>query len=417
MVGRLTRWRHRLARWIDPDRMLPWPDTGAAEEDQASFHAALSEQFAVRVLTSTYQMGSYLDAVEADEPDPIRLEQLYRLDHAISRTRRQAENLLVLTGRPVQDADRQVTTLLDVIRASTSAVEHYARVHVGRVVDLAVVEFAADDLIRMLTELIDNGSRFSPPQSGVMVGAHMTESGSVLLRVEDSGFGIEPAQLSSINDALASPTPPADFIGGPGHLGFSVIHRLAIVHGLRVQLSNRLPGGITAAIVVPPRLLCEIPLDPVAARLGCRPAHPSTYGPVRTAPVRFVPGQRRPSTDPPDGQPHPDGPGLGSPTPAAVSPAGLPMRQPVSLRETRRRPGRSYRERAGTGRAGRTTPQTSPPASRMPGTPSTPPLRVPHDDDTQLAGRARPGHRTDTPRLRLAHRAVRRRGARGDAGR
>src|SRR5262245_56896455 len=130
VAGQLRRWRHELARWIDPAHpaeptspALASPESArpsGSSPDQAAFYAALSEQFAVRVLTSTYQMGSVLDAVEADEPDPARLEQLYRLDHAVSRTRRQAENLLVLAGRQVQDAGRQVTTLLDVIRASTS---------------------------------------------------------------------------------------------------------------------------------------------------------------------------------------------------------------------------------------------------------------------------------------------------------
>jgi hypothetical protein len=314
-----------LARWIDPQLSSPAPVEPAEPEtaslaDQASFYAALSEQFAVRVLTGTYQMGSYLDSVEADEPDPARLEQLYRLDHAVSRTRRQAENLLVLAGRPVQDAGRQVTTLLDVIRASISAVEHYARVQVGRVAELAVVEFAADDLIRMLTELIDNGSRFSPPQSTVMVGAHMTETGSVLLRVEDSGFGIEPAQLLSINAVLATQTPQREFVVGTGHLGFSVIHRLAILHGLRVQLSNRLPGGVTATVLVPPRLLCEIP----AGRVTRDPLRPATIGPppASIGAAALVPPPRRPAED----------------VDPELSAAGLPMRRPVSLRATQPAP-------------------------------------------------------------------------------
>src|SRR5688572_26985043 len=99
MAGPMKGWRHRLSRWIDPSRgdrvVFPAaPTVGqpsgprhaapASDEDATAIWSALSEQFAVRILTAAYQMGSHLDAVEADEQDSGRLEQLYRLDHAIS---------------------------------------------------------------------------------------------------------------------------------------------------------------------------------------------------------------------------------------------------------------------------------------------------------------------------------------------
>lgn len=328
VAGRLKRWKHGVARWLDPQIAGPSSSVspqveGATTappraEDVASY-AALAEQFAVRILTGTYQMGTYLDTVEADEPDPNRLEQLYRLDHAVNRTRRQAENLLVLTGQRIEDAGRQVTPLLDVIRAATSTVEHYARVRIARVVDLAVVEFAADDIIRILTELVDNATRFSPPHSDVVLAAHVTDSGSVLVRVEDSGFGIEPAQLLSINATLASQSLPTGFGGGSGHLGFLVIHRLAVSHGLRVQLSNRQPGGVIATVVLPARMLCEIPMHDSPSPVGPAPRSAPT-GPAWAATTSLP--RALPET-------------LAAQTPVAMSAAGLPVRQPTSLRETR----------------------------------------------------------------------------------
>jgi anti-sigma regulatory factor (Ser/Thr protein kinase) len=261
----MTRaWRKALARRLDPDASTEVVEAVVVPEpprpDEAQIWSAITAQFAVRTLTTMYQMGNQLATVEADEEDPVRLERLFWLDHAVSRARRAAENMLVLTGRGVEDAGRQVTTLLDVIRAATSAIEHYSRVHIGRIAELAVVEFAADDLIRVVTELLDNATRFSPPQSSVRVAVHLTEQGNVLLRVEDDGFGLEPGQLAAVNETLAAPSPAPIAEGGAAHLGLVVVQRLARHHGLRVHLTTRQGTGTTATVLVPDRLLCEVPM-------------------------------------------------------------------------------------------------------------------------------------------------------------
>jgi hypothetical protein len=267
-----------MARRLDPTiaeaparRVIDAPPaTQPTQVDRAqTVWPAICEQFALRILASAYQMGAHLEAAEADEQDADRLEKLYRIDHANTRIRRQAENLQVLLGRKVDDADRQVTPLLDVIRAATSAIEHYPRVQIGQVVDLAVVEFAADDVIRVLTELLDNATRFSPPTSSVIVSAYITEHGSVLMRVEDSGLGIKPDQLPALNAMLAGSAPPA-LDGNPAsHLGLIVVQRLAIANQMRVHLTNRQSGGTTANVLVPDALLCEIT---PANRTGAGPA-------------------------------------------------------------------------------------------------------------------------------------------------
>jgi hypothetical protein len=256
-------WRRSLARWIDPTLDGP-PESApvtpvAAPPVEPDPWPAISEQFALRILAAAYQMSSQLEAAEADERDPDRLAKLYRIDHATARVRRQAENLHVLGGRRIEDADRQVTALLDVVRASVSSIEHYSRVQLGRIVDLAVVEYAADDAIRVLTELIDNATRFSPPDTRALVSAHLTERGSVLLRVEDCGIGIHPERLPEINMMLAGTGPVPVRQRHAMQFGLAVVQRLAVTHGMRVHLVGRQPTGTTATVLIPQALLCEIP--------------------------------------------------------------------------------------------------------------------------------------------------------------
>ncbi|MGW5672835.1 ATP-binding protein, partial [Micromonospora sp. NPDC003776] len=277
---RRATWRQRAARWLDPtvaQWAVPPPETPAPPpppEDRPGPWPAICEQFAMRILASAYQMGTHLEAVESDEQDPERLERLYRIDHANTRIRRHAENLQVLLGRRVEDADPQTVTLVDVVRAATSAVEHYPRIRVGHVVDLAVVEFAADDVIRVLTELLDNATRFSPPTSPVIVSGFITEDGSVLLRIEDAGVGLHPDHLTQLNALLGgAPVTPAT-LDPAAHLGLAVVAHLAAAHRLRVTLTNRPSGGTTATLLVPGALLCEIPTTPDPAGDASWPAAP-----------------------------------------------------------------------------------------------------------------------------------------------
>jgi hypothetical protein len=340
-MRRAVTWRQRMAQWLYPAAS----ETSAprviearsrVQEDRApDVWPAICEQFALRILAAAYQMGSHLEAAETDEQDPDRLEKLYRIDHANTRLRRQAENLQVLVGRQVDDADRQVTPLLDVARASASAIEHYPRVHIGQMVDLAVVEFAADDIIRVLTELLDNATRFSPPTSTVIVSAYLTERGSVLVRVEDAGVGIPPTQLPLLNAVLSGNAAPPLGANPAAHLGLIVVRRLALAHRLRVQLTSRQSGGTTATVLIPDGLICEIPL---AARSAPAPAAASPARVTRTTHRPVAPGAAHPRAGAPGQVSHlmlvDDRPPAGHQPRrnAGAAGNGLPRRVPTSLR-------------------------------------------------------------------------------------
>jgi two-component sensor histidine kinase len=210
------------------------------------------------VLSLAELMRGHLDKLEAEEEDPEVLELLYRVDHAATRVQRLAENLQVLAGGRPGDVDGQVTSVIDVIRAGMSAIEHYPRVHIGPVVDLAVVDRAADDVGRVMSELLDNATRYSPPTATVSVSAHLTEQGSVMLRVEDSGIGFDPLRLKAMNAKLNAGTSGLD-PESPTQMGLTVVRRLAHAHGVRVQLVKREPAGTTAMVLLPVSLLCEYP--------------------------------------------------------------------------------------------------------------------------------------------------------------
>ncbi|MBO0789108.1 MAG: ATP-binding protein, partial [Actinobacteria bacterium] len=335
------RWRLRLARWLAPSGALteppavsPPPPQEMAQAPEASWPntwAELSEQIAWRLLVLTEQARPALDELEDGEDDPERLARLYQVDHAVTRIRRVARDLRVLADRGSEEVAGHTTSLLDVIRVAASAIEHYGRVTIGPVAELAVVPYAADDVASLLAALADNATRYSP--SPVTVSAHLLADGSVMLRVEDAGLGIDSGGLDALNTALSGPVPSVGVLNGR-HTGFAVIHRLARRHGLRVQLARRQPpgragagsvSGTIAMAVIPAPLLCEIPGEfaPAGRGIGQRQlpqrlpaAEPA--GQLTAARAPSPPPARPPAARPQEPSPPGASPPAASPLPARV---------------------------------------------------------------------------------------------------
>ncbi|HVV12977.1 ATP-binding protein [Amycolatopsis sp.] len=231
------------------------PDSHEKSSDETL--AAICANVALRDLNLVDSLLSQLEDMESKEEDTDRLAELYSLDHLVTRLRRNAENLRVLAGRDASEAAADTSSLVDVVRAGMSSIDHYSRVTIGRVVSLGVVGFAAEDLSRLLAELLDNATKSSPPNAPVRVSAHLTEQGSVLVRIEDEGIGLPPERLAELNHRLAdAPVLDDDAVR---HMGLAVVRRLAARHEMRTWLDRRVPHGTTASVLLPASLVSELP--------------------------------------------------------------------------------------------------------------------------------------------------------------
>jgi hypothetical protein len=228
----------------------------AAAEDEGVL-VGICSSVALRDLNLVDSLLAQLEEMEAKEQDQERLSELYRLDHLAARLRRNAENLRVLAGRDAGEPASNTSSLVDVMRAAMSSIDHYSRITIGRVVSLGVVGFAAEDLSRLLAELFDNAANQSPPSTSVGVSAHLTEQGSVLLRIEDEGIGLPPERLEELNARLG--TAPVLDNESVRHMGLAVVGRLAGQHGMSVRIDRRTPHGTIATVLLPTGLVSELP--------------------------------------------------------------------------------------------------------------------------------------------------------------
>ncbi|MER7015822.1 nitrate- and nitrite sensing domain-containing protein [Saccharopolyspora sp. NPDC000359] len=198
-----------------------------------------------------------LDRLERNEEHPERLAGLFELDHLATRARRNAENLVVLAGVRPGRKWRKPVRLADVVRAAVAETEHFDRIRVHRAPDLSVVGAAVGDVIHLLAELMDNATSYSAPSSQVHVYCGDTPRG-VLLRIEDEGMGMRPAERDEANVLLASKPSFEDItLRGDSRLGLFVVAVLASRRGIRVELRERAEEGTVALVRLPTNIVAH----------------------------------------------------------------------------------------------------------------------------------------------------------------
>jgi signal transduction histidine kinase len=193
-----------------------------------------------------------IDELEQGELDPDALEELFRLDHLATRMRRNAEDLIVLSGAKPARRWSQPVSLADAIRAALAEVEEYTRVELLPMPDLGITGQAVGDVVHLLAELIENATAFSPPGTRVHIAGQADPDGYII-EIEDRGIGMADAELADVNERLADP-PTVDLTLSQ-RLGLFVVGRLAKRHGIKVQLRHSWYDGVTALVLVPDSLL------------------------------------------------------------------------------------------------------------------------------------------------------------------
>ncbi len=260
----------------------------SAAVGQASMRKGVSKVFlnlSLRNQSILHRQLGMLDGLERATDDSAALADLFRLDHLTTRMRRNAESLIVLSGSMPSRSWHEPVRLVDVVRAAVAEVEDYTRVDVAGESDAAVIGPAANDVVHLLAELVENATSFSPPHTKVEIRVEAVGAGAVV-EVEDRGLGLTKTELANINARLVSP-PGFDLVASD-HLGLFVVGQLAARHGITVGLRRSQYGGVTAVVLLP--LSVIVPVGQAASagigRLVSRQAAALSLGDV---------GRQRPS--------------------------------------------------------------------------------------------------------------------------
>ncbi|WP_033261676.1 sensor histidine kinase [Amycolatopsis vancoresmycina] len=229
-----------------------------------------------------------IDEVERNEQDTRLLASLYRLDHLSTRLRRNADNLLVVSGTRDETRIAGPIELSTALRSALAEIEDYQRVKLGVVAEILLSSALGADLVLVFAELLENATSFSPPGSMVEVDTMLLADGACLVSIVDHGIGMTADKLAEENQRLVERERLE--LAPTSVLGLFVVGRLARRHELGVELlATPTTGGVTARLTIPPALFTH--------RTALRPkAEPTPVIPAQAAPAVSAPRHAAPTT-------------------------------------------------------------------------------------------------------------------------
>jgi signal transduction histidine kinase/integral membrane sensor domain MASE1/CheY-like chemotaxis protein len=234
-----------------------------ANRSKDEFLAMLSHELRnpLGAVTSAVSVLNLMDLA----PD-ARVAQLHEIiTRQVRHLTRLVDDLLdvarLASGRlELQRADVDLGKLVEQCVASLAARTrgHRLEVAVGR----AVVHGDAARLEQIVTNLLDNAVKYTPPGGSVRV-LLTEENRRAVLRVRDSGIGIAPDLLPRIFDLFTQDARSLDRARGGLGLGLAVVSRLVAMHGGRVWAESDGSGQGSEFVVELP--LAEAPREAVGA--------------------------------------------------------------------------------------------------------------------------------------------------------
>jgi signal transduction histidine kinase/DNA-binding response OmpR family regulator len=114
-------------------------------------------------------------------------------------------------------------------------------------------------LAQVLSNLINNASKFSPIDSRILVKAAY-DDGTVRISVKDEGAGIDPAFLPHIFDLFAQADQSLDRSQGGLGIGLTLVKHLVELHGGTVEARSEGVGkGTEVTVTLPARIAADEP--------------------------------------------------------------------------------------------------------------------------------------------------------------
>ncbi len=143
---------------------------------------------------------------------------------------------------------------LDEVREQMQGLAHGQEVCCQVPPDLPALRGDADQLRRVLLNIVENALKFTPPAGRVELVARRECLEFLTLAVRDSGVGILPEALPYVFDrfyrADPSRTRPSAQAGGSG-LGLSIAKELVEAHGGTIAISSNVGEGTTVTMRLP----------------------------------------------------------------------------------------------------------------------------------------------------------------------
>ncbi|MER6557103.1 ATP-binding protein [Streptomyces sp. NPDC001027] len=249
-----------------------------------------------RVQAIVHQQAAELREMEEDHGrNPEVFDDLLRIDHGTALIGRLADSIGVLGGgRPGRNWPQPVP-LYSVLRGAMSRILEYRRIQLDSIAKVNIRGLSVEPLIHALAELLDNATRYSPPQSKVHVNAVEVQTG-IAVEIEDAGVSLSEEARAKAERMLEQAKAGVDIqdVGGTPRLGLAVVGRLCTSFNLQVSLRTSAYGGVRAVLIVPSEMQTSDPAPGFAHGIGATAVPQIDLSAIGEGPKR-PPKKRRPT--------------------------------------------------------------------------------------------------------------------------
>ncbi|MEU1015089.1 ATP-binding protein [Streptomyces sp. NPDC005898] len=210
---------------------------------------------------------------------------LLKLDHSTSQLGLMTDRLALLMGGRSSRAWNKPIVMESILRGAVGRISAYQRVRLHCSTTVAVAGFAAESVMHLLAELMDNAANFSPPIDEVHVYVEERSAG-IVVTIEDSGLRMADAAMRRAEESVSGKITDLASLQGT-RLGLAVVGRLAAKYGMSVNFRPSSRGGTGVVVLLPPQLLAQqrdpAPQQPAVRRDTAPPTPPLPTAPAATA--------------------------------------------------------------------------------------------------------------------------------------
>ncbi|WP_239144440.1 ATP-binding protein, partial [Streptomyces sp. SID14515] len=226
---------------------------------------ALSERRALAATTASAKALSRVQAKSVSMLADLRGMQerhgeevfgdLLKLDHSTSQLGLMTDRLALLMGGRPSRAWNKPIVMESILRGAVGRIAAYQRVRLHCSSSVSISGFAAEGVMHLLAELMDNAANFSPPIDEVHV--YVEERGTgIVVTIEDSGLKMADAAMRRAADSVAGRMTDLATLQGT-RLGLAVVGRLALKHRISVNYRPSSRGGTGVVVLLPRHLIAQ----------------------------------------------------------------------------------------------------------------------------------------------------------------
>ncbi|MEV8391092.1 MULTISPECIES: ATP-binding protein [unclassified Streptomyces] len=311
----------------------------ATSERRAAAAQAASAKALSRVQAKAVSMLADLRDMQDRYGEEV-FGDLLKLDHNTSQLGLLTDRLALLMGGRPSRAWNKPIAMESILRGAVGRIAAYQRVRLHCSSSAAIAGFAAEPVMHLLAELMDNAANFSPPIDEVHVYVEERTAG-IVVTIEDSGLKMAAAAMRRAEESVSGRVTDLAMLQGT-RLGLAVVGRLAAKYHISVNYRPSSRGGTGVVVLFPPQLMAQqrgmapeqfLRRPAPEATVAADP--PVTSAPLGTAAPSAPPHSSAPSVSPvspspsapsnPSIPPSPSSPGDG---PRVATPNGLPVRPP-----------------------------------------------------------------------------------------